>query len=433
MALRYLFIDFDSFYASVEQQFNPLLRGKPIAIVPTLHAETTSCIAVSYEAKHFGIKTGVPVRQARTLCPNIQFIQANHDKYVAIHNRMVETIHDVIFVDEVLSIDEMYGRLPPKWQNPKEARQKAETIKLALKQTIGAEITASIGIAPNRFIAKLASKMKKPNGLVLVDHEQLPEILEPFDLSDITGIGTRMQIRLKSHGINNVKELCRAKRQTLHRIWGSIEGDRFWYALRGISLPEQETNKRTFGHSHVLPPKLRSTEGAFSTLHRMLEKACHRLRVDQYFTSHLVLQVKFGFEWRWHEAIRCSPTQDTLQLSQLLNLLWDYRPKMAPNPTKVSITLMGLIHAKNHTPSLFESAEDRRRAQLQSIMDQIKQRYGNRSIYYGNAMLAQKTTEAAPMRIAFNHIPDLTIESDQTFPNTPNQTQLPKPQGLDWD
>lgn len=424
MALRYLFIDFDSFYASVEQELNPQLRGKPVAIVPTLHAETTSCIAASYEAKYFGVKTGIPVRQARSLCPEIHFLQANHDKYVAIHKRMIQTIHEIIFVDEVLSIDEMYGRLPPKWQIPEQAREKALEIKKALKRDIGSKITASIGIAPNRFIAKLASKINKPNGLLLVDYEQLPNALEKLSLSDITGIGARMLIRLKSAGIVDIKTLYQAERSTLHRIWGSIEGDRFWYALRGIALPEKQTHKRTIGHSHVLPPMLRSPEGAFSTLHRMLEKACHRLRMNEYFTTHLLLQVKFGFEWRWQESIRCSPTQDTLIVSRLLNILWDCRPKMAPNPTKVSVTLMGLLHRKNHTPSLFETAEDRKRSQIQATMDAIKQRYGNRSIYYGNAMLAQKTAEAAPMRIAFNHIPDLSIESDQKFSNRPSNERI---------
>ena len=206
MALRYLFIDFDSFYASVEQESDPLLRGQPIAIVPSINVETTSCIAASYEAKHCGVKTGVPVRQARILCPKIKFVQAKHEKYVAIHNTITKIIHEIIFVDEVLSIDEMYGRLPPKWQSPKIAIEKAEAIKAALKKGVGPCITASIGIAPNRFIAKLASKMKKPNGLMLIDHPQLPQALDSLDLSDITGIGARMLIRLKNHGILDVAE-----------------------------------------------------------------------------------------------------------------------------------------------------------------------------------------------------------------------------------
>ena len=144
----------------------------------------------------------------------------------------------------------------------------------------------------------------------------------------------------------------------------------------------------------------------------MLEKACHRLRMNRYFASHLLVQVKFGFEWPWSQEIRCAPSQDTLNLGQLLDLLWQTRPQTAPKPTKVSVTVMGLIHANNHTPSLFETAEERQRAKLLQTLDQIKERYGSRSIYYGKAMLAQKMPEAAPMRIAFNHIPDLSIERD---------------------
>jgi|TARA_B100001094_G_C17660673_1_gene544052 DNA polymerase-4 len=149
----------------------------------------------------------------------------------------------------------------------------------------------------------------------------------------------------------------------------------------------------------------------------MLEKACHRLRVTGYFTGHLVLQVKFGFEWRWNQEIKCGHTQDTRALSRLLNLLWESRPVMAPKPTKVAVTLTDLIHTRNYTPSLFETEEDRRQSELLRIMDDIKKNYGNRSLYYANSMMAQKSTESAPMRIAFNHIPDLNIESDVTFNN----------------
>lgn len=417
MALRYLFIDFDSFYASVEQELNPLLRGQPVAIVPTLKSDKTCCIAASYEAKAHGIKTGTSVSEARSILPNIHLIQSNSDKYVAIHKNIVKTIHDIMFVDQVLSIDEMYGRLPPKWQPPQIASLKAKEIKSALKKQIGRNITASIGIAPNRFIAKLASKIDKPNGLVLIDHENLPQALDTLELSDITGIGSQMLIRLRNSGITDIKSLCLADRSKLQRIWGSIEGDRFWYSLHGIDIPEKPTNKRTIGHSHVLPPSLRSTSGAFSTLHRMLEKACHRLRVTGYFTGHLVLQVKFGFEWRWNQEIKCGHTQDTRALSRLLNLLWESRPVMAPKPTKVAVTLTDLIHTRNYTPSLFETEEDRRQSELLRIMDDIKKNYGNRSLYYANSMMAQKSTESAPMRIAFNHIPDLNIESDVTFNN----------------
>jgi len=412
MSLRYLFIDFDSFFASVEQQFQPALRGKPVGIVPSLGVESTCCIAASYEAKAHGVKTGTGVREARYLCPGIVFVQGNHNRYVTMHRKIHEIIHQVIYIDAVLSIDEMYGRLPPKWQTPAVSRLKALEIKAALKQQIGPYISASIGLAPNRFLAKLASKLEKPDGLVAIDFHDLPRALYPMELADITGIGRRMQKRLQTARILTMEALCNTSRRRLHRIWGGIEGDRMWYALRGIELPRTETQRQTIGHSHVLPPRLRSLSGAHSTLHRMLQKACRRLRGLDTFAKHLDVKVKFGFDLRWQAEARCFPTQDTLTFAYLLNQLWAQHPLDQPNPTKVAITLSHLIHGNNHTPSLFPDENQTRRTRLQHAMDAINKAHGSRAIYFANAMDAQRCPEAAPMRIAFTHIPDLELERD---------------------
>jgi DNA polymerase-4 len=412
MALRYLFIDFDSFFASVEQQLHPELRGRPVGIVPSLGVETTCCIAASYEAKAYGVKTGTGVREARCLCPGIVFVQADHSDYVRVHEQIKKQIHEIIYVDAVLSIDEMYGRLPPHWQPPKVARAKAMEIKAALAQSIGPYIRASIGLAPNRFLAKLASKLEKPNGLTTLDFDEIPEKLYRFELSDITGIGRRIERRLHTARIMDMAALCAASRRKLHRIWGSVDGDRMWYALRGIEVPAVETHRSTIGHSHILPPSLRSFHGAHATLHRMLQKACLRLRAMEYFTGHLQVGVKFGFELRWGAETHCFPTQDSVLLGQLLNGLWAQHPSDAPEPTKVSVTLSRLEYIDAHTPSLFTEDNQPRRMQLQRAMDSVNKRFGGRSLYYADAMEAQRSREAAPMRIAFNHIPDLELERD---------------------
>ncbi len=415
MPFRYIFIDFDSFYASVEQQINPSLRGLPTAVVPTLKADTTCCIATSYEAKKFGVKTGVSVKDARKMCPNIRFVEAKHDNYVKTHKLMVQTIHEIVFIKKVCSIDEMYGVLPPKWQTKAIAIQKAKEIKIALKKRLGDQITASIGISSNPFIAKLGSKIKKPNGLVLIKPNEIPKTLNCLELNDITGIGKRMLLRLKRIHIHTFMDLYNSSRNELKGAWGSIEGERMWFALKGLDLPESPTTKRTIGHSHVLPPKLRTTDGGFSTLHRMLEKATQRLRAKDYFAGGMAVYTKFDYSFPWYEEIKCEHTQDTLVLSKLLNLLWEARPYPFKSPTKVSITLKRLIHASNYTPSLFSQKADKKRLNLLKTMDLIKELYGNRSIYYANAMLAQKSQDSAPMRIAFTHIPDLKIESDKKF------------------
>lgn len=412
MSLRYLFIDFDSFFASVEQQFCPELRGKPIGVVPSLGVETTCCIAASYEAKRYGVKTGTGVREARYLCPGIQFVESHPTRYIQVHDRIHKLIHTIVYVDAVLSIDEMYGRLPPHWQAPTIARGKALEIKAALNEKIGPYIRASIGLAPNRFLAKLGSKLEKPNGLVTIDFADLPEILYRFELEDITGIGRQMLRRLHTARITDMETLCHASRRKLHRIWGSVEGDRMWYALQGIDLPVIETERSTVGHSHVLPPRLRTLRGAHATLHRMLQKACRRLRAMDYFSRHLHLQVKFGFDLRWQAESSCFPTQDTRILADLLNHLWNRHPGDLPEPTKVAVTLSKLIPGSIHTPSLFPEENNTRRVELQRVMDGINKTYGGRALYYADSMEAQVCTDAAPMRIAFNHIPDLELERD---------------------
>jgi DNA polymerase-4 len=412
MALRYLFIDFDSFFASVEQQFHPELRGRPVGVVPSLGVETTCCIAASYEAKAFGVKTGTGVREARAMCPDIVFVEAGHPDYVRVHEQIKKHIHEIIYVEAVLSIDEMYGRLPRHWQPPEVARGKALEIKTALAREIGPYIRASIGLAPNRFLAKLASKLEKPNGLTCIDFNDLPEKLYRFKLSDITGIGRRIERRLHTARILDMEGLCAASRRKLHRIWGSIDGDRMWHALRGVEVPAVETQRSTIGHSHILPPRLRTFHGAHATLHRMLQKACLRLRAMNYFAGQLSVGLKFGFDLRWEAQTHCFPTQDSVVLGRLLNGLWSQHPAEAPEPTKVSVTLARLKPLGAHTPSLFAEDNQPRRMELQHAMDAVNKRYGGRTLYYADAMEAQKSTEAAPMRIAFNHIPDLGLERD---------------------
>ena len=254
MALRYLFIDFDSFFASVEQQFQPHLRGKAVGIVPKVGVDTTCCIAASYEAKAQGVKTGTPVREARYLCPEIHFIAANNRRYIETHQRIQNCIHQRLYIEAVLSIDELYGRLPPAWQHPQAAHNKALEIKQALADEIGPYITGSIGMAPNPFLAKMASKRHKPNGLVAIDFPDLPQALYAFELRDITGIGPGIEQRLRCRRITDMKTLCQASRTQLKDAWGSVEGERMWNKLRGIDIPPLATKKTTIGHSHVLPP-----------------------------------------------------------------------------------------------------------------------------------------------------------------------------------
>ena len=164
MALRYLFIDFDSFFASVEQQLQPQLRGRPVGVVPSPGVDTTSCIAASYEAKAYGVKTGTGVREARERCPGIVLVPAQHSHYVRVHARIHRLIHEIIYVEEVLSIDEMYGKLPPHWQPEEQAGPKRTKSKPHWRTASAPTCAPPSGSHPIAFSPSWRANWRNPTG-----------------------------------------------------------------------------------------------------------------------------------------------------------------------------------------------------------------------------------------------------------------------------
>ncbi|HEY2762007.1 MAG TPA: helix-hairpin-helix domain-containing protein, partial [Pirellulales bacterium] len=260
MSLRYLFIDMNSFFASVEQQCQPRLRGRPVAVSPVA-AETTCCIAASHEAKRFGIKCGTPVYQARRMCPGIRIVPARAELYIRVHDRIKAAVETCLPVESIFSIDEFACRLSIDRRNLDAALRLAQQVKRAIRKQVGEYIRASIGIAPNQFLAKVAADMQKPDGLTTIHANELPQRLYSLELIDLPGIGSRMRRRLEHSGIYTVEQLCQLTPERLSRRWGSrILGNNWWHQLRGYDLPVVSTRRSSVGNSHVLPPELRTPE-----------------------------------------------------------------------------------------------------------------------------------------------------------------------------
>ena len=184
--LRWLVLDLNSFFASCEQQENPELKGKPIIVVPTM-AETTCAIAASYPAKAFGIKTGTLVHEARRLCPDVTLVQAHHKLYVEYHHRILAAIGKHMPVEDVMSIDEVACRLDRVQQEPAVAQSLAQNIKREIQSQVGECLTSSVGISANKLLAKLASNMQKPDGLVILPIEKLPGAILHLELAGYSG------------------------------------------------------------------------------------------------------------------------------------------------------------------------------------------------------------------------------------------------------
>jgi DNA polymerase-4 len=401
--LTWMSLDMNSYFASVEQQFRPELRGCPVAVVPVM-AENTCCIAASYEAKRYGIRTGTKVFEARRLCPDLQIVEARPPLYVQIHEKIVAAVDSVLPIHKVTSIDEMFCKLGLRQRVPDEAIVVARQVKEAIHDQVGEHLLCSIGLAPSRFLAKIAGKMQKPDGLTALSQEDLPHKLYSLSLRDLTGIGSRMHARLENGGVKTVEQLCACSKDQLRHIWKGVVGEHWWYALRGYDLPEQPTRRRTLGHSHVLPPEFRTPEGAKAVLVRLVHKAAARLRKLGYWAEGMSVSLSYARREKWKTSTPLTSCQDTHTIVRALSTLWKTRPT-ASIPLKVSVVLYDLIHDTCRTPPLF--IEDSRRSELSRAMDTVNGRFGANAVYLA-AM--HSSLHTAPARIAFTHIPDIAVE-----------------------
>ena len=400
MPLRYLFVDMNAYFASVEQQDDPRLRGKPVAVVPML-AETTCCLAVSYEGKAKGIKTGTPVWEARLKCPGILFRVGRHDRYVEVHHGIVKAVGRCVPVAKIMSVDEMACKLLGDERTPAKASAIAHRIKAEIRRTVGDYLRCSIGVAPNVMLAKVAGDMQKPDGLTIVEDHDLPGKLLPLKITDFPGIGPRMEQRFHRYGITSTAQLVRLSVQHLSTVWGSkVHGERWYHLLRGEDVPEKATKRRTLGHSHVLPPELRTDVGAHGVFSRLIHKAGARLRTIGYWAGALSIFVQYLDRESWEAGCHLPRCQDTLTMLRSFGDLWKHRPPQG-RLLKIGMVLTDLVPTRSATPSLFE--HDQQSTVLSHVMDKVNRTFGKHAIRFGTVIGSEDT---APSRIAFSQIPE---------------------------
>lgn len=421
MPLRSLFLDLNSYFASCEQLMHPELRGRPVAVVPAL-VDTTSCIAASYEAKKLGVKTGTRVGDARRMCPGIILITGKHEHYIRIHHEIIAAVDTVIPVHKVCSVDEMECRLLGREREPERAIEIARRVKAAIRERVaGGEpgvLTCSIGLAPNRILAKVASDMQKPDGLIVLREEELPHRLASLTLRDLPGIGPRMEIRLKDRGVRTMADLIDRTPEELVNIFGSVHGEWWWHWLRGHDPEQREHGTHSIGHQHVLPPKHRNLADARAIIIRLLHKAAARMRQKGYLSPTMCVFVRtmnegpgggrgWGGKSSWERTLKLGlPTDDTLAFIDAFAAAWKTAESdlAAARLLMVGITLVDLVPAAGATLPLF--GQSRPRQKLGAVMDKINTTYGKGTLYPASMHVAKDT---APVRIAFHSIPDLDL------------------------
>lgn len=332
------------------------------------------------------------------MCPGLICVQARHDAYVKYHHAIVDAVESCVPVHAVVSIDEMACKLTGTQQDVGKATKLALQIKQTIKEKVGSTLRCSIGLATNRFLAKVASDMQKPDGLTVIEQKHLPDILFRLKTTDFPGIGRQMEKRLQQYEIFTAKDLLSRSPHDLRKVWGGIVGERYYHLLRGEDVEGLETHRRTVGHSHVLPPKERTKDEAFGVAQKLVHKAAARLRRMEYWCSSLALNIKFLNRAPWDAHVNFVESQDTLTLLEALHKLWHDFPAQG-KPLAVGVTLYNLVPDHLHTFGIFD---EEKRTGLAKAMDKLNAKYGKTAVHFGGM-----TGRAAPTRIAFTNIPEL--------------------------
>ena len=294
-------IDLNSCFATIEQQANRSLRGKPIAVVA--YNSPGGCIlAPSVEAKKLGIKTGMRVGEGKLLCPKLIILEPDPPKYRFVHLKLKEIVTRYTPNAHPKSIDEFVLDLEGCPAVRLGMHEVAQKIKSDIKKEAGDFITVSIGIAPNRFLAKLASGLHKPDGLDEINKDNILEIYGRLALQDLSGIAQNNAVRLASAGIYTVCDFYCADVATLKRAFHSIGGYYWYLRLRGWEIDGVEFSRKSFGNSYALPRPLAKSDELSPILAKLTEKMCFRLRTAGFKARGVGLFINYQNGNFWHKT-----------------------------------------------------------------------------------------------------------------------------------
>lgn len=418
-----LYLDFDSFFATAEQHFNPALRDRPVGVVP-LDSPNTGCIAISREAKARGIKSNVSIADARSAIPDMIFVVARHDVYVRLHDRILDVIDGCLPVSHVRSIDELVCELLPS--EAAQGVRLANRIREALRSNFSEVLTCSIGMAPTELLAKIGAEMNKPDGFTLISAHELPEKLHHLPLRKLPGISAGIEQRLENSGIRDFDALWRIAPKQAPAIWGNVEGERFWNGLHGYHCERPVTKKRMFSHSRMLPPDWRGAEKVAICARQLCFGAARRLRRTNFSATKLTLGFRGGGYrnrsssrkdgLRWQKELPVAPCRDDRTLQKALReALAAASHEMKFKPRSVSVMLHGLLDADRTTGDLFDHPDvgdggpmslgtRRRWEKVSDVMDRLRADFGPEVISLGPR--AEVPGGYLGAKIAFGRIPE---------------------------
>ena len=402
----------NSFFASVEQHLDPNLRNRPVAI-SAIDPKSGSCVAASYEAKAYGVKTGTPVRDAIRMCPGIVILPSRHRLYVRYNLRIGAILDRMAELERIRSVDEFQLRLTGESTRLEGAFGLVTRMKAAVASEIGPAIRFSAGIGPNHLLAKIAGKLQKPDGFAWLNRTNMPDRVSHLKLDDLPGISSGILVRLHRAGIHDIPSLWALDPRHARMIWHSVEGERFVRGFQGEDIPLTIPGERSgYGNGKVLSPENRTPAAALLVVRWLIEKAGARLRRDGRVASRIGLTVTIpGPRYSdpttsWGRGLKCQASQDTAYFHDLTGRLWtrmfeQCRPRsllsVAIQLSEVSLLtertgdLFGpdmqrqVAAVQSHAAAVQASGERSRGEKVSAVADMINRRFGPDTIRLGES------------------------------------------------
>ncbi|MBP5512020.1 hypothetical protein J6X90_01360 [Candidatus Saccharibacteria bacterium] len=384
-----LYVDLNSCFATTEQQARPKLRNKPVAIVNRV-AEHATIIAASIEAKALGIKVGMRIEEAKSLIPDIIFAETEPSKYIYVHEKLKAILKSYSPKVVMKSIDEGLVDLSEASEatRSKTPKELGFEIKERLRTEVGSYMKCNVGFSSNRFLAKLAGELHKPDGLDCITEENIREVFSHLKLTDLPGINKKTEKRLKTYGILTPLQLLDAKEETLRvQVLGSIEGTKWYFRLRGVEVDEREDKTKSIGRQFVLPPNSKPEDIKMRIAH-LAEDVGFRLRSQDLYARGIYVWVGFNMNEHHfvaHKNFLRSETFNTdSEIMEYTKNLYDEiieenRIK-SENPRIIGVSLYKLEDEETKQLS-FEHERIEKNAKVAKVIDEINQRFGSRTVH----------------------------------------------------
>ncbi|MBN1824355.1 MAG: DNA polymerase IV [Endomicrobiales bacterium] len=381
-------IDMNSFFASIEQAANPALRGKPVVVCGDGRTIVTTA---SYEARAFGIKTGMTPYEAKRLCPGVINVRGDMHKYVGTSMRIHEILLEFSELTEPFSIDECFVDVTHLVKNGEAPKDIALRVKQRIKEDLN--LLCSIGIGPNRTVAKLASKMRKPDGLVEIRKEDIPVIYSKLSVEDLQGIGIGKKIsqKLKELGIKTAAEMGRAKEEFLMFHFGILG----WHLKRvGLGVDSSRVKSywdedpvKSVGHSHTLPKDTRDLQVVNSYLLMLAEKTGWRLRKAGKMGRTVHFYVRFGDFTSWgKQRTLASDIKTGRDIYKAAREIFKEALPLKKPVRLIGVSISGLSRDTGQRVFLEEMERDEK---LLDVVDEINRKYGSSTLKPSSVLIAE--------------------------------------------